>query len=104
MTPDPENLDAVVRGTLIDSLLPSSVGADERDALDRIATAYRGQELNVDPIGTALVAVFVAGVLGDSAEPEHLQALSRRIAQTLFDDDVARHRLQALWSRMCQER
>ena len=74
------------------------------EAARAAARKYRGQPFTLDPALIefihAALAVQFAG-MGISAAT--IQAMARTAAQTLYEDEPSRQRLEALWLRLAEE-
>lgn len=97
-------LDQVLRQTALASMAGALGGEAADEALREVARRYRGQEFALDPIGVELVHASLSNqfpILGSG--DRDWRTISRRIAQTLFDDPVAHAEFLALWNRLTAE-
>jgi hypothetical protein len=100
---DPQLLEQVIRQTL---MLDQSTAAENHvqvQALREVASRHGGAEFALDPIAVEMVqAIFSAQFSGSSAASDRWQTVSRRVAETLYEDPVSRDRLAALWARLAE--
>jgi len=95
-------LESVLRQTLEESRSPEEMDLPEKAALLDVAGRHRGKPLSGDPIVTELVEALLTTYFRNvSGSREFWSSISGEIAQTLFDDPVARLRLEAFWKRLC---
>jgi hypothetical protein len=77
---------------------------DEMVAIREIASRHSGQPLSLDPIVMELVRALVvrwyAPGLTDKAMHGQWNFIADQIAASLYEDPVARERLQLFWSRL----
>lgn len=77
---------------------------DEWRAVREVAQKHRGEPLTLDPIVIALVRTLVVRWFSPAARDAKTQrawnAIADQIAASLYDDPVARDRLQTLWTRL----
>ncbi len=91
-----EQTDAASRGD--DALDPQ-----QRLALDGVVRRYRGQPFSLDPIATEMVRAMLTTEFRDRPEwADAWEAVSGHVAQTLWEDQVSRDRLDALWLRLSE--
>jgi hypothetical protein len=77
----------------------ASLGPAEYEALRGVAKHYRGQALALQPVASALVqAVILPHMPADPAAAQFWQDVFVQIAQTQWEDQAARRRLDALWT------
>ena len=96
-------LERVLQETLTDESARESLSGVDRAALLEVAARHRNQPLSLDPIVIALIEAMVQthfGVLSGSAE--FWRPITARIGRTLWDDSVARARLEVFWHRLCE--
>ena len=101
-SPEPSLLEDVLRRTLLAN--PPDVGeATDIDALRGVARRHRGRPLEFDPVTVELVEAALGPQLrARAASPAAWRAMSRQIAQTLFEDPILRDRLRSFWGRLCE--
>jgi hypothetical protein len=77
---------------------------DQWRAVREVADKHRGEPLMLDPIVIDLVRSLVVRWFTPAARDEKMQrawnAIADQIAASLYDDPVARDRLQTLWTRL----
>ncbi len=101
-THDRALLESVLRQTLEEGRSPEELESPEKAALLDVAGRHRGEPLSLDPIVAELVAALLTTYFRNlSGSPEFWSRISGEIAQSLFDDPVARLRLEAFWNRLC---
>ncbi|NQU23380.1 MAG: hypothetical protein HQ567_19035 [Candidatus Nealsonbacteria bacterium] len=96
-------LERVLQETLTDESARESLSGVDRAALLGVAARYRNQPLSLDPIVIALIEAMVQthfGILSDVAE--FWRPITAQIGRTLWDDPVARARLEVFWHRLCE--
>ena len=82
--------------------------ADEDSAeglrdLKQVAARYSDAAFSLEPVAVELVRAVVGPAYRKLAgSDEAWQAMTRSIAQTLFDDARTRERLERLWHRLCE--
>lgn len=89
--------DALYRGGPDDEC----IGRDDLIALRNVARQLPDDELVLEPNVIELVRAMVRRML--RIEPEHspeMQVMCRVIAQTLWDDEPTRQRMQRLWEQV----
>jgi hypothetical protein len=97
---------------LLEKVLQMSLTAEkQQDAIDeadlqglaQIARRYPGQPLSLTPVTLEIVQFLLAPwVKSLAGSPERWRRLTLRIASSLFDDPVARGRLEMLWQRVSE--
>lgn len=102
----------LAEGDLLDRILEETrlgeSGADEDRAaglqeLKQVASRHSGAAFSLDPVAVEMVrAVVGPGCRKLAGSDEAWQAMTRSIAQTLFDDVRTRERLERLWHRLCE--
>jgi hypothetical protein len=94
-------LERVLRETLIDEGRELLDSADKM-ALMEVAAHHRSKALSFDPVLIKMVqAVLLTHFQALSNSSEFWRTVSVQIGQTLWDDPVARLRLEALWRCLC---
>lgn len=100
---DPQLLEQVIRQTL---MLDQSSAAENQalvQALREVALRHQGADFALDPITVEMVeAIFSTQFSGPAAASKQWQAISRRVAETLYEDPVSHDRLAALWARLAE--
>ncbi len=109
----PSRLDAGDRA-LFDAVLNETETALGGDAarlsgflrqLQGLAAEHAGQPLSLRPVTVGLVGALLAPqVSGAIAASRLWSQVCDRVAQSLFDDPVARERLDRLWARLQADR
>lgn len=100
---EPQLLEQVIRQTLMLDQSSAAENEAQIQALHAVAVRHRGVEFALDPIAVEMVqAIFSAQFSGPSAASDRWQAISRRVAETLYEDPVSRDRLAALWARLAE--
>lgn len=102
----------LAEGDLLDRILEETRlgegGADEDSAeglrdLKQVAARYSDAAFSLEPVAVELVRAVVGPAYRKLAgSDEAWQAMTRSIAQTLFDDARTRERLERLWHRLCE--
>jgi hypothetical protein len=94
-------LESVLRQTLEENGSGVPLDDAETAALLQVAGRYRGQPCTLEPVAAELVqAVLQTHFQELSKSLEFWRTVSAQIAQTVFDDPVARTRLEELWHRL----
>jgi hypothetical protein len=98
--PDRAMMEEVLKRTLSESA--SSLDATERDALLTVVRRHRGEAFDVDPVAVDLVEVLLRCEFKNPVcSTELWRRMCYEIAKTLFDDPVARQRMQGIWTALC---
>jgi hypothetical protein len=101
-TTDSRILEKVLQETVSAAEAELPAGADWQTLLD-VARRHPGQPFSQDPVLVEMVEALLrlrSGHLRLTAEDR--QAMVRRIAGTLFDDQPSLARLENLWQRLCE--
>jgi hypothetical protein len=96
-------LESVLERTDAASRSDEALDPQQRLALDAVVRRYRGQPLSLDPIATEMVRAMLTTEFCDRPDwAGAWDAVSGHVAQTLWDDQVSRDRLEALWLRLSE--
>jgi hypothetical protein len=105
---DPGMLDEVLDQTLKSAAAGLSAGfsaeSGDMEAFRAVARVHPGEPFTLEPIcvelvRTALGRHFDPDILG----PALLAVMTKKIAETLFDDPVAHGRLESLWRHLSEQ-
>ncbi|MCR4414139.1 MAG: hypothetical protein NUV77_17115 [Thermoguttaceae bacterium] len=98
-----ELLESILERTDAASRTDDALDPQQRLALDGVVRRYRGQPLSLDPIATEMVRAMLTTEFRDRPEwAGAWDAVSGHVAQTLWEDQVSRDRLEALWLRLSE--
>ena len=82
---------------------PVDVPESSLETALNIARAHNGQELTLDPIGSALVQAVLRDLFGRlSVQPAAQQTISRNVADQLLSDPYSRPRFEQWWQKLCE--
>lgn len=96
---------SLLEKVLQETLFGSGGSPDEplMAALVEVARRHQGRPLSLDPVLVDLIQAIVRINLGQRAAKEvDYIAMSRRIAETLWDDLPSRERLERFWTRLAE--
>ena len=96
-------MERVLRRTLQENDAGARLEDADQEALLQVTARYRNQPFSLEPIAVEMVSAVLQThfqKLFDSAG--FWRMVSAEIAQTLFDDPLARPRLEGLWHRLCR--
>jgi hypothetical protein len=93
-------MEQVLLRTLTDSA--TSLDPVERDALLTVVRRHQNEAFEIDPVAVDLVeALLRCEFKNPITSPEGWRRMCYDVAKTLFDDPVARQRMQAIWTALC---
>ncbi len=96
-------MERVLRETLAVTEADVPLEGAELTALEDVARRFIGTALSLHPVVVALVQAILSARFGSLAcYPDVGQAVSLRIAQTLWDDPTSQARLLRLWARLTE--
>jgi hypothetical protein len=98
--PDRAMMEEVLKRTLRESA--NSLDPTERDALLTVVRRHRGEPFEIDPVAVDLVEVLLRCEFKNPiSSAEVWRRMCYEVAKTLFDDPVARQRMQGIWTALC---
>ena len=98
--PDRAMMEEVLKRTLSESA--NSLDPAEREALRTVVLRHRDEAFEIDPVAVDLVEVLLKLEFKNSiSSPEVWRRMCYEVAKTLFDDPVARQRMQSIWTALC---
>jgi hypothetical protein len=98
--PDRAMMEEVLKRTLSESA--NSIDPAERDALLTVVRRHRGEAFEIDPVAVDLVEALLRFEFKNPiSSAEVWRRMCYEIAKTLFDDPVARQRMQGIWTALC---
>lgn len=102
---DSSLLEEVLRRTLEAAESLDAFEASDLKPLLEVAERHRGRPLELEPVAVDLVDAALRDYFrqGPGGMDEWRQ-ISRRVAETLFEDPTARERLEAFWNRLLATR
>jgi len=105
--PDPTEeaglMQRVLRETLAVTEADVPLDTAELTALEDVARRFIDAALSLHPVVVALVGAILSARFGYLAcRPEVCQAVSLRIAETLWEDPASQARLLRLWARLTE--
>lgn len=99
--PDKNLLDQILTETALGELSDDKYSTEDMRLLREVAARYSASAFDLEPVAVELVRAVVGEpfreLLGGQDE---WCAMTREIAQTLFDDPQSRQRLESLWNRL----
>lgn len=96
-------LEQVLQETLFGSGAAGLLDEPLLAALVEVARRHPGRPLSLDPVMVDLVQAIVRINLGQySRSDADWQAMSRRIAETLWEDQPSHERLERFWTRLSE--
>ena len=96
-------LEQVLRQTALASMSEEAMDAQHLESLRGVAKRLQGQPFTLQPVAVELVhATLQPQFEMLSSSPRDWKVISARIAETLFDDPLARKRLESLWRQLSE--
>lgn len=96
-------LEQVLASTPLSAGEVNSLPPEELESLKQVARRHPGRTFSARPVLEELIEAMLGKQLrGMVASPAARAALVSEIAQTLYDDDATRARLEAMWLRLAE--
>lgn len=100
---DTELMERVLRETLAVTEANLPLDGAELTALENVARKFIDTTLSVQPVVVALVQTILSARFASlGSGPDLCQAVSLRIAETLWEDPTSQARLLRLWARLTE--
>ena len=95
-------LDEILRLTTqgVEAAQEEEASSSEVQLLKQVVRRFSGQALALDPMIVALVEAMLSEEFGSALEPAELASMSKWVADSLWDDPVARRRIEQLWVQL----
>jgi hypothetical protein len=91
-----------VTATALESGGAAAIPDAELRELRNIAQCYAGRPLELDPILIEMVSVVIARHFPSALTADEFAPMARWIAESLFEDPLARERAERLWKRLSE--
>lgn len=98
-----ELLENVLRATLAVCASDEPLDRAQMERFLEVTKRHRGQPVTAEPVGRELVFAALEGQFPSPHGEGFWQAMASQIARTLFEDPLARQRLERLWASLCEE-
>jgi hypothetical protein len=96
-------LEQVLASTPLSAGEVNALPPEELEAVKQVARRHPGRMFSARPVLEELIEAMVGKQLrGMVASPAARASLVSEIAQTLYDDDATRARLEAIWQRLAE--
>lgn len=105
-SPDPAQqaaLEKVLQATLAGGKSAGHFDADDLPELALVARRHAGAPLSLDPVTVDIVQALLGRVFQSLAgSPEAWRRMTAATAETLYEDPIARQRLELLWQQISE--
>jgi hypothetical protein len=91
-----------VTASALDSGTTTPIPEGELQELQDLARNYAGRPLELDPILIKLVSVMIVRHFPSALAEDEVSPMARWIAESLFEDPIARERAERLWKRLSE--